>query len=139
MSASSQPPWPKTYSRAEAPHEVLDLTARLMSLLLAGHHPTNAVLREQYASASIREVRLTGVGFFIGFYVPPAVARTVPTSFEGGNVSIEVDGIKHPAGCVLFIRDGVISQLEGYTYGWDAWPEHPVVVASRDPVPIVPP
>jgi hypothetical protein len=111
-----------------------------MPLLMAGDHPTNAVLREQYASARIREVRLTGVGFFVEFEIPAQVAaRAVPTSFEGGSVSIEVDGIKHPAGCVLFIRDGVISQLEGYTYGWDAWPEHPVVVALRDPVPIAPP
>ena len=131
------PEWPKTYSPSEVPQEVLDLAARLMPLLLAGDHPTCAILREQYARASIRHVELTGVGFFVDYEVPADVARTLPASFAGGNVSIEVEGVTHGAGFVLFVRDGVLSMLEGYTYD-DPWPEHPVVIELRDASAIVP-
>jgi hypothetical protein len=75
MPPSSPPSWPKTYSPTEAPSEVLDLTARLMPLLLAGEHPTNALLREQYARSRIRKVELTGAGFFVEFEIPSDVAR----------------------------------------------------------------
>jgi hypothetical protein len=110
-----------------------------MPLLLAGDHPTNAVLRAQYARSRIRKVELTGVGFFVEFEIPSDVARTVPTSFAGGSATIEVEGVKNPAGSVLFVKDGMLSKLEGYTYGWDAWPEYAAVIDVRDAVPIGPP
>jgi hypothetical protein len=131
--------WPKTYSPTDAPREVLDLAARLMPLLLAGDHPTYSLLREQYARAAIRKVELTGVGFSVTFEVPTDIARTVPAKFAGGNVRIEVEGIKHGAGCILFVRDGVLSVLDGYTYCGEEWPEHPVVAELRDSVSLSPP
>jgi hypothetical protein len=97
------------------------------------------VLRAQYAGSRIRKVELTGVGFFIEFDVPADVARTVPTSFAGGNARIDVEGVTNPAGCVLFVKAGVLSKLEGYTYGWEGWPAHPVFVNVRAVVPIAPP
>lgn len=139
MASSGATSWPKTYSPADAPKELLDLTARLMPLLLAGDHPMSVLLREQYVRAAIREVELTGVGFFIEFEVPGDVARTDPANVTGGNVHIEVEGLKHGIGCLLFVRDGVIATLVGYTFGDDEWPEHPMVGELRDEVPIVPP
>ena len=131
------PERPTTYSPKDAPAELLDLVARLMPRLLAGSDPTCALLREQYARASIEQVELTGVGFFVGFQVPADVGRTTPADFAGGNVNIQVEGVKHGAGCVLFVRDGVLSMLEGYTYGDEEWPERPVVVELRDALPLV--
>jgi len=121
MSASSPPSWPKTYSPKEAPGEVLDLTARLMALLLAGGHPTNAVLRAQYERSRIRKVELTGVGFFVEFEIPFDVAPTAPTSFAGVAATIEVEGVRNPAGVSSSSRMRYLSKLEGYAYGWDAW------------------
>jgi hypothetical protein len=137
MRQRSSPSWPKTYSFTEAPREVLELVARLMRLLLAGDHPTCALLRHQYARATIRQVTLTGVGFFVDFEVPLESARTAPEKFAGGDVNIQVDGVEHGAGCLLFVRDGVLSMLEGYTYG-EEWPEHAVVRELRDAIPVVP-
>ena len=57
---------------------------------------------------------------------------------ERGHVDIQVEGVEHGAGCVLFVRGGVISVLEGFTYD-DEWPEHPVILELRDPCPIAPP
>jgi hypothetical protein len=130
--------WPKTYSATEAPEQMLDLVGRLMPLLLDGDHPTCALLREQYARASIQQVELTGVGFFIEFEVPADVVRVTPPNFEGGQVDVQVEGVAHGAGCVLFVRGGVLSMLEGFTFD-DEWPERPTVVELRDPRPIAPP
>lgn len=131
-------PWPKTYAASEAPQEMLDLASRLMPLLLGGDRPTCALLRKQYASASISQIELTGVGFFINFEVPADVARVFPPNYAGGEVDIRVEGVEHGAGCVLFVRDGVLSMLEGFTYA-DPWPEHPVLIELRAARPIEPP
>ena len=37
------------------------------------------------------------------------------------------------------VRRFGFSFLEGYTYGGDEWPEHPVVLELRDVCPIAPP
>jgi hypothetical protein len=130
-------PWPKTYVGADAPKEMLELVDRLMPLLLGGDHPASAALREQYARAKITTIELTGVGFFVEFEVPPDAPRAAPRNLTGGNVNIHVEGVVHDAGCVLFVRDGVIDMLEGYTYA-DEWPERPVVISLTDPFPLVP-
>jgi hypothetical protein len=130
--------WPKTYSATEAPQEMLDLARRLMPLLLGGDDPTCVLLREQYARADITEISLSGAGFFVDFEIPAEVGHVAPPNFEGGRVDIRVEGVENGVGCILFVRDGVLSFLEGYTYG-EEWPEHPVILELRDPRPIAPP
>lgn len=133
------PERPKTYSPEDAPAELLGLVASLMPLLLAGDHPTCAILREQYARAIIDRVELTGVGVFVAFKVPPDVERTAPANFAGGNVNVQIEGVRNGAGCILFVRDGILSMLEGYTYSDEEWPERPIVVELRDALPLAPP
>jgi hypothetical protein len=108
-----------------------------MPLILAGESPKCALLREQYAQAEVSSVDLTGVGFFVNFVIPAGAPRADPPNMAGGQVTVELEGIKHGLGCVLFVREGVIATLEGYTYG-EPFPEHLVVVALRDDAPIVP-
>ena len=43
-------------------------------------------------------------------------------------MTVELEGFEHGSGCILFVRDGVISTLEGITYG-EPFPDNPVVVA----------
>ncbi len=129
--------YPKKCAAADAPVELLDLIARLMPLLLAGDRPTCSTLREQYADATIREIELTGVGFFARFDIRADAPRTEPKGFAGGNVVITLEGVEHGAGCVLFVRDGAIAMLEGYTNGSEAWPERPVVLALEHACPLI--
>ena len=67
--------------------------------------------------------RFSGVGFFTDFVVPTdaAVQRDLP-NMEIGDVGAEFPCVQHGAGFVLFIRDGVVRMLEGYTYD-EPWPE----------------
>ena len=128
--------WPKVFDPANAPPQLLDLVDRLMPLLLAGDHPTLVTLRAQYQRARITKVELTGVGFFVDFEVPPEMAKTEPRDLTGGSANIAVAGVKHGAGCVLFVREGCLTMLEGFTYD-DEWPEHPKVLAIEDPVAVL--
>jgi hypothetical protein len=81
------------------------------------------IIRQQLAHAQVERREFTGAGFFTHFIVPSdaAVRRDLP-DMEIGNVGTEFPGVQHGAGFVLFIRDGVITMLEGYTYD-EPWPE----------------
>ena len=57
------------------------------------------------------------MGFFVSFAVPAGAPRVDPPTASGGAVTVDLEGLEHGSGCVLFVRDGVISTLEGYAYG----------------------
>ena len=83
-----------------------------------------STLREQIAHAEVASRELTGVGFFTTFSVPAnaPVRRDVPST-EVTGVGAAIPQLEHGAGFVLFVRDGIASMLEGYTYGDAAWPD----------------
>ena len=130
--------FPKTYTAETAPVEVLSLVHRVMPLLLDGEHPALASLREQYRRAKIGAVELSGAGFFLDFEVPPDAPRAHPANFTGGSALIELAGAPHGAGCALFVRDGVLSMLEGFVYGDGVWSEEAQVLAVSDVTPVDP-
>jgi hypothetical protein len=82
------------------------------------------VIRRQLACATVSERRFSGVGFFTDLVVPidAAVQRDLP-NMEIGDVVAEFPSVQHGAGFVLFIRNGVVRMLEGYTYD-EPWPEN---------------
>jgi hypothetical protein len=129
--------FPKRYTAEQAPAAVLALVARLVPSLLDGDHPALAALREQFRRARIKEVELTGAGFYVDFDVPVDAPLAVPANLTGGHASISLDVARHGAGCVLFVRDGRLAMFEGYTYD-EPWPEHACVTAVDEISPIQP-
>jgi hypothetical protein len=121
--------FPRKYLPADAPAGLLALVDRLMPLLIAGDHPALAALREQFTRGRIKEVRLTGVGFYVDFEVPSGVPLTQPTDFAGGGATITLDCASHGAGCVLFVRGGRLATLEGFTYD-EPWTQDAVISLS---------
>lgn len=79
-------------------------------------------VRQQLAHATVSKREFSGVGFSTDFVVPAAAAvrRDLP-SMEISDVGAEFPSVQHGAGFVLFIRGGVVSLLEGFTYG-EPWP-----------------
>lgn len=129
---------PKTYDVASAPREVVALVNRLVPQLIAGDHSSLTALREQLPFATIREVQMTGHGFYAEFDVPADVPLAVPANFAGGNAEIVLAGATAAAGCVLFVRDGRLATLEGYTFGDEGWAEDAKVLAIERVEPISP-
>lgn len=78
-------------------------------------------VRKQLAHATIAKREFSGVGFFTDFVLPAhaPVRRDLPNTEYGANA--EFPSLQHGAGFVLFIRDGVVSMLEGFTYD-EPWP-----------------
>lgn len=81
------------------------------------------IIRQQLAHATVAKREFSDVGFFTDFSVlaDVAVRRDLP-NMELGGVEAEFPGIQNGAGFVLFIRGGVVSMLEGFTYD-EPWPK----------------
>jgi hypothetical protein len=106
----------------------LELT--VLSLLLAGDDPVLALLRAQSEAATIASREMTGVGFYTNFVVPESVDRTVPQNFVLDDVFGTFTGSDTDAGFLLFVRNGVVSCLEGFTYGDEGWPTEPRLIEA---------
>jgi hypothetical protein len=128
----------RTYQAGEGPEEIVALAMRLIPQLIQGEHPTLAILRQQFESVRIGPIELSGVGFFAHLQVPPDKPTATPPDFAGGDALIELAGSTGGAGCVLFVKDGCLSMLEGYTRGGDDWPEDAVVLDVKDVISIHP-
>ncbi|HZK91284.1 MAG TPA: hypothetical protein VFC56_14155 [Stellaceae bacterium] len=98
----------------------------IASMLLAECGPASAFLR-QLALARADKRRLTGVGIFVDLSLPESVPRVDRANTElstGYRTSFPAPA--DLVGFTLFIREGVLSFLEGYTYGDVAWPLEPM-------------
>jgi hypothetical protein len=104
--------------------ELTPLESAVLDKMLAKSGEPFDTIRDQLANASVSSRQFTGAGFFTHFAIPSvAPVRRDLASTEIADVGAQIPGLQHGAGFVLFIRDGVISLLEGYTYGDAAWPE----------------
>ena len=100
------------------------LEDQVMRMLLAGNDDVLAVLRQQIEQAQISSRKLTGAGFYTEFSIPSEIARLVGRqSFKLGDVNGTAANIKHGLGFLLYVNDGAIAMLEGYTYD-DPWPDN---------------
>ena len=98
------------------------LEQSVLDMLLEGDHPALVGLRAQAAEARLASHENTGVGFFCEFSVSPAARGSIePSDFELNDVDAQIDGLEHGAGFILFVRDGVLDLLEGYSYD-EPWP-----------------
>jgi hypothetical protein len=101
----------------------------VLNALLAGDDPVLSLLRDQLEQAISISREETGVGFFLMFELPRNVKKTfeinhaVKSSFCFGDVDASINGLNNGAGFLIWVTDGCLRQLEGYTYG-DAWPSN---------------
>ena len=130
--------YPKQYNADSAPRKIVALVARLLPGLLGGQHLVHSVLLEQFGRASIKEVEMTGVGFYVEFDTPDDVPLAVPRNFAGGSAEIALEGAPAGAGCVLFVCEGRLATLEGFTYGSEEWAEDARVLSVENIEPVYP-
>jgi hypothetical protein len=99
------------------------LEGTILQFLLAGDDDTLRMLRSQLDAATFLSRKFTGVGFFTDFEIPTSIERVGKRqNFEIADVFARISGLVNDAGFILFIREGVISFLEGFTFGDEQWP-----------------
>jgi hypothetical protein len=99
------------------------LEQKLMDMFLSGNEPILETLRTQYKNSTINSREFTGVGFYTHYLVNPKTAiSTNKKSFELTDITATISKMEDALGFVLFVRDGYISWLEGYTIALDFWP-----------------
>jgi len=99
------------------------LEDQIIRMLLEGEDAVLAVLRQQAQQVRVSSRKTTGVGFFTDL-VLDAEALRVPgrPSFKLGDVNGAAENVKHGLGFLLYMEDGALSMLEGYTYD-EPWPD----------------
>jgi hypothetical protein len=98
------------------------LQKQVLEMLLNGDDEVLAILREQAKHGSVTSNKETGVGFYAEFVVPSEKQRTPGCqTFRLTDVHGTAAGVNHGLGFVLFVNDGALAGLEGYTYD-EPWP-----------------
>lgn len=76
-----------------------------------------------FDSVIVIERRFTGVGFFTDFqYSPETKLFDSSVSLRWGKVVARLNESKLETGYLVYVDDGYLTTIEGYTYGED-WPE----------------
>jgi hypothetical protein len=103
--------------------KLTSLEDQVLRMLLAGDDEALSVLRKQAKQASVSSRKMTGVGFYTTFEIPPEAPRlTGRASFKFGDVNGRAANLKHGLGFLLYVADGALNALEGYTYD-EPWPK----------------
>jgi hypothetical protein len=102
--------------------KLTNLEITVLRFLLAGDCPALLTLRQQCEVSDVQERRLTGTGFFTLFNIPKSAIR-IPSAarFAIRDVYATIEGLKYPAGFILFVAEGSMSTLEGYSHD-EPWP-----------------
>ena len=95
----------------------------MQSMLVKKYGPRSKFL-DQLAAARVEQRRLSGVGIFVDLLVPGRVAAVDQINTEiSEDYRTVLDAPGDLVGFTLFIRNGYLSFLEGYTFGDVRWPE----------------
>lgn len=110
--------------------EPTKLEKELMNALLEGNDRIRKTLRFQWENSSISSRELSGAGFFLHFNIPENIPKIkgkqnieISRNKKGLSIAANIPEVKHGTGFILFVRDGKIDWLEGFTYA-DPWPEN---------------
>lgn len=93
---------------------------------LEGIAPEWAGLRLQTECARVVGREQSIHGFYATLQIPDVRLRLSPSvSLVIADVVADIEGLELGAGFVVFVTDGLLSLLEGYTFG-ESWPTAPI-------------
>ena len=103
--------------------DVLTLLERdVIATILRPDHPVMNALRRQFERCHVASRQMTGVGFLTELDTDVERAPVRPGRLCVGDVTVTIDGLERGAGFLLFVEDGVLDTLEGFTYD-EPWPD----------------
>jgi|SRR5271157_1312765 len=107
--------------------ELTSLEKEVLKWLLAGKDPVLIALETQMKKASKIRREFTGHGFYLYFIFSStiqAIHKELPVKadFFFGDVEAIIPSLNYGAGFLLWVKNGVVICLEGYTYD-ETWPK----------------
>ncbi|KJS26170.1 MAG: hypothetical protein VR75_08280 [Hyphomonadaceae bacterium BRH_c29] len=112
--------------------QINDLEQAVLRQFLHDHGISACPDRRNLSSVTVTDRHYTGAGFITEFESDSCLQFTSPnTSFTGGEVGAVLNS-SIDTGYLLYVRDGYIVALEGYTFG-DDWPEQITLVDTYKP------
>ena len=91
--------------------------SEIMEHIIAEDPAISHILENQYKSAKITNRDFTGRGFFTKFEVCDKSLKLLDNpNCILGITQAKMEGLKYGVGFILFVKDGLISTLECYTY-----------------------
>ena len=103
-----------------------NLEHAVLEMMLAGDNSDLKILREQFSKAGVLTREMTGHGFFTNLEISavfPRLSRKGRVAIT--DISANLPKLKNGAGFVLFVDDGALSCLEGFSYD-EFWPDSTV-------------
>jgi hypothetical protein len=102
--------------------ELTTLEEAVLRKFVEGDDPVLQLLQAQVDRCGVRSREFTGVGFMTEL-APAVVQRAALPRREVrlDGVLGELEGLRHGAGFVLYLKDGLLDALEGYSYD-EPWP-----------------
>ena len=88
----------------------------VLEKLLDGNLPLLIQLRQQLERCVVAKREFTGFGFYTTLVAPEDVRRTAGLNIKFGDVIGEIPELPRGAGFLLYVKDGVLDMLEGYSY-----------------------
>jgi hypothetical protein len=106
----------------------------VIGALVSPAHPVLDALRAQLAGCRTKSREFTAVGFYTRLVLPKALAVAGIDRLALSDLAAEIEGLPHGAGFVLFVEDGMLELLEGFTYV-GPWPDRVEAFTVRGPTP----
>ena len=91
--------------------------------IIAENPELSKTLKRQYSSSIILSRKFTGAGFYTEYEITDKSLLLPDKSNHLGKTQAKVDGLEYGMGFILYVKDGIISTLEGHTYGEAFWPK----------------
>jgi hypothetical protein len=91
-------------------------------------------LRKQLGVCRVVSRKFSGAGFFTTLAVPDDLRVAAPGRLVLGDAQADIHGLLHGAGFLLWVEDGMLTMLEGFSYD-EPWPDRTgtYVVSSAHP------
>lgn len=102
-------------------NELLLLEKAVLEKALCGNFPEIIKIRRQIEKCTVVKRELTGFGFYTTFSVSGDIPWVSGNNAKLGDVIGEIEGLHDGAGFLLYIVNGVIDMLEGYSFD-EPWP-----------------
>lgn len=102
------------------------MIVQVMDMLLNGTDEVLLLLKKQYKGAKNVSIETNPVGFFVDFEIDEFQINSnkFENTFQIGDVAGDLEHMEDAVGFILFVKDGFLKMLEGYTNASEEWPDN---------------